>query len=144
MDLRDRFAAHFAGALVDAFADAENVARRAYDLADAMLAERARRVDADHEGAILLEPRRASIAAPPVAPPASERPAYHGALLDQPEPMFEPDPGYDDEELDPSLLEPPYDPSWDLDARLVSPSRPPGPGLARTQPEEEGRKERTG
>lgn len=145
MDLRDRFAAHFAAALVDAFADADHVARRAYDLADAMLAERARRVDADEEGAILLEPRRASIAAPPLDPPAAEPPVYHGALLDQPEPMFEPDLAYDDEELDPSLLEPPYDPSWDLDAHLIIPSRPAGPGLARTQPEEEeARKDRAG
>jgi hypothetical protein len=157
MDLRDSFAAHFAAALVDAFADAEHVARRAYDLADAMLAERARRVDADEEGAILFEPLRGSLSAPPLEapplearplsapPPASEPPAWHGALLDQPHPIFDPDLGYDDEDLDPSLLEPPYDPSWDLDAHLITPSRPPGPGLVRTQPEEEpARKERAG
>ena len=65
MDLRDRFAAHFAAALVDAFTDADQIARRAYDLAEAMLGERARRVDAG-EG------------------------SFHGALLDAPEPLIEP------------------------------------------------------
>jgi hypothetical protein len=129
MDLRDRFAAHFAAALVDAFTDAAQLARRAYDLAEAMLDERARRIEAG-EG----EPLDASI-----APPA--RPAHSLALLDEPEPM-EPDPGFDD--VDPRWLDPPYDPSWDLEARWSAepspqPSRPqtPGPGLARTQPEED-------
>jgi hypothetical protein len=117
MDLRDRFAAHFAAALVDAFPEADEIARRAYDLAEAMLRERARRIDHDEEMA-LLEARH--------APP----------LLDEPMP--------EEDELD---LEPPYDPSWDLDERprAASPSRPPGPGLARTQPPqvEEERKERS-
>jgi hypothetical protein len=143
MDLRDRFAAHFAAALVDAFTDGGKLAQRAYDLADAMLEERARRFDAG-DG----EPSRDSIT-------ASARPAHHLALLDEPEPMMEmememePDPGYEDD-LDPRWLDPPYDPSWDLDARwsaepaprppgLDGVSRPPipGPGLARTQPEDE-------
>jgi len=141
MDLRDRFAVHFAAALVDVFPDADEIARRAYDLADALLAERARRIDADEARAALPEPRAPSIVAPP----------YHGALLDEPTPVLEPDPGWD-EEPDPSWLEPPYDPSWDLDVRWsgeasasASPSRPPGPGLARTQPEEDEaeRKERS-
>ena len=135
MDLRDRFAAHFASALVAAFADDGQVARRAYDLAEAMMAERARRVDDEEGRAIALEPRRGS-----TAPPA--RP-FHGALLDEPEPMLEPDPGYDDD-LDPAWLEPPYEPSWDLEARW---STEPRPGLARTQPgaeDEGGLKERVG
>jgi hypothetical protein len=133
MDLRDRFAAHFASALVDAFADPGQVARRAYDLAEAMLSERARRVDAEEGSAIALEPRRGSL------PPQAFHPDFHGALLD--DPVLEPDPGYDDD-LDPAWLEPPYDPSWDLETRWsdeppapASPSRSPGPGLARTQPE---------
>jgi hypothetical protein len=120
MDLRDRFAAHFAAALVDAFADPGQVARRAYDLAEAMLTERARRVDTDESRAIAQEP-----------------PRFHPALLDEPEPILDPDPGYDDD-LDPSWLEPPYDPSWDLETRWTADaaaSRPPGPGLARTQPD---------
>ncbi len=135
MDLRDRFAAHFASALVAAFADDGQVARRAYDLAEAMMAERARRVDDEEGRAIVLEPRRGSIPAP--------APSYHAALLDEPEPMIEPDPGYDDD-LDPSWLEPPYDPSWDMETRWTTDPRP---GLARTQPDaEEGGalKERVG
>jgi hypothetical protein len=136
MDLRDRFAAHFAAALVDAFADPGQVARRAYDLAEAMLNERARRVDGEEARAIAQEPL-----------PASIPPLFHRALLDEPEPMLEPDPGYDDD-LDPSWLEPPYDPSWDIETRWdAEPSRPAGPGLARTQPEsgesEEAAKERS-
>jgi len=129
MDLRDRFAAHFAAALVDAFTDAGQVARRAYDLAEAMLEERARRFDAG-EG----EPAHASISVP-------ARPAPYLALLDEPEPM-DPDPGVDDD-VDPRWLDPPYDPSWDLEARWSAEPSPeagasrPGPGLARTQPEEE-------
>lgn len=131
MDLRDRFAAHFAAALVDAFTDAGQLARRAYDLAEAMLDERARRRDAAE----------------------AAQPAHHLALLDEPEPMLEPDPGFDDD-VDPRWMDPPYDPSWDLEARWsaepspqASSPRPPshdasyrpvpGPGLARTQPEDE-------
>ena len=150
MDLRDRFAAHFAAALVDAFSDDHAVARRAYELAEAMLAERARRIDAEEEGAIVLEPHRGSIAAPAASPeqaPASgpsELPAHH-ALLDEPAPMFEPELVYDDEDIDPRLLEPPYDPSWDLDAHVFVPgtgvdSARSRPGLVRTQPEDEARK----
>lgn len=128
MDLRDRFAAHFAAALVDAFPEADEIARRAYDLAEAMLRERARRIDREEELA-LVEARHAS------------------PLLDEPMPELEED------EID---FEPPYDPTWDLDDRPVamggdprspaaSSSRPPGPGLARTQAPsaDEERKERS-
>jgi hypothetical protein len=121
MDLRDRFAAHFAAALVDAFADAGDVARRAYDLAEAMLVERARRAPGDEMDHPLT---------------------YHGALLDEPAPLPERDAGDDD--LDPRWLDPPYDPAWDLEARWdAEPPLPPvldgnlRPGLARTRPEEE-------
>jgi hypothetical protein len=126
MDLRDRFAAHFAAALVDAFADPDQVARRAYDLAEAMLEERARRF----EGGSASNP--------------SVRPAHYLALLDEPEPMPELDPGFDDD-LDPRLLDPPYDPSWDLETRWNEEPAPPRPGLARTQPEieEAAKKERS-
>ena len=146
MDLRDRFAAQFAAALVDAFADAGDVARRAYDLAEAMLKERARRIDADESQAVAIERRSVRPEAPL---------SYHHPLLDEPEPMMEADPGYDDD-LDPSWLEPPYDPAWDLDPHGEEPlpknatvktlsERPPGPGLARTRPEDEEqeRKERS-
>jgi hypothetical protein len=157
MDLRDRFAAQFAAALVDAFADPGQIARRAYDLAEAMLEERARRIDAEEETAIAeagaamdLEPESVDFPGPQLfdeegamytleAPP----PYPHAALLDDPAPMSEAEPA-DDDEL-PGWLEPPYDPRWELEARwATSPgdaparrisSRPPGPGLARTQPE---------
>jgi hypothetical protein len=129
VELRDRFAAHFAAALVDAFPDAEAIARRAYDLAEAMLSERARRLDAAEMPAIAGEIR-------------------HAALLDEPA-LLEPEPGWDEDQEDPRWLEPPYDPSWDVEARWSEeprqgalPSPPPGPdsdrarpGLARTQPE---------
>jgi hypothetical protein len=156
MDLRDRFAACFAAALVDAFADEGQVAQRAYDLAEAMLAERARRMDADEERALAQEPRRGSI--PPVLHPIHPafHSAFHSALLDEPEPMIEPDPGHE-EDVDPAWLEPPYDPSWDLETRWggdpsseaiaarsaghdggpsKGPPNPSGPGLVRTQPQE--------
>jgi hypothetical protein len=114
MDLRDQFAAQFAAALVDAFADAGQVARRAYDLAEAMMVERARRMEGEERSTTVL---------PPVP----------RALLD--EPVIEPDPGYDDD-VDPSWLEPPYDPSWDLETRWTAEASPraAGPGLARTTP----------
>ncbi len=151
MDLRDRFAAHFAAALVDAFADPDTVARRAYDLAEAMMLERAQRTSGDERLAIEAEPHLASL--PPAAP------LHHAALLDEPEPPYELDPAYDDD-LDPRWLDPPYDPAWDIETRWnaepsprASTSPPPpqaqpqGPGLARTRPEEpqeEERKERLG
>jgi len=147
MDLRDRFAAHFAAALVDALSVPADIARHAYDLAEAMMVERARRAFAEDErAAIEEEPHLASL--PPAAPPL-----YHPALLDEPEPPYELDAGYGDDELDPRWLEPPYDPSWDIETRWngdeapeAEPSSPPvqGPGLARTrpEPEEEQRKER--
>jgi hypothetical protein len=143
MDLRDRFAVHFAAALVDALGDSEQIARRAYDLAEAMMFERARRIDAEEGSAIALEPAAPAEAQPrrSAAPPALR--ALPGALLD--EPILEPDPGYDDD-LDPSWLEPPYDPSWDVETRWSAPegdSAPrQGPGLARTTPEPAGGEER--
>ena len=141
IDLRDRFAAHFAAALVDAIAVPADVARRAYDLAEAMMVERARRSSPEDErAAIEEEPHLASL------------PRYHPALLDEPEPPYELDAAYDDE-LDPRWLEPPYDPSWDVETRWSGEGSPfapssgspvQGPGLARTRPaeEEEERKER--
>jgi len=147
MDLRDRFAAHFAAALVDALAVPGDIARRAYDLAEAMMEEREHRISMesdpfeDERAAIEDEPYLASL--PPPAPPL-----HHPALLDEPEPPYDMDADYDDE-LDPRWLEPPYDPSWDLETRWSGepPSSRPasqGPGLARTRPEaeEEPRKEK--
>jgi hypothetical protein len=164
MDLRDRFAAQFAAALVDAFADPGEVARRAYDLAEAMMHERERRIDAEEGAAIALEQGMVGEDAVPdfafedfdedhdafvtfEAPP----PYPHPALLDDPAPMSEAEPEIAEEDAEdedlPDWLEAPYDPAWDLEARWASgplelpprrvSSRPPGPGLARTQPQSE-------
>jgi hypothetical protein len=194
MDLRDRFAARFAAALAsgatDPERDAARIAHSAYDLAEAMMLERDRRIDGDEQAAILAErelddeafddgglddrgfdepgvddrssDERSSDdeaadadavetrAAPPPALFAydedllADEPLWvpsHG-LLDEPEPMLESD------EL-PGWLEPADDLRWEREDRATtpaaawsaadpmpasSPSRPPGPGLARTEP----------
>jgi hypothetical protein len=119
MDLRDKFAVHIASALAGALSDPAQIARRSYEFAEALVAERARRIDADEAWAI-----------------AEALP--FGAI----ESEFNPD------ELDPEWLEQPYDPEWDLEPRwTVEPApdtaRAQGPetevvrpGLARTQPGE--------
>jgi hypothetical protein len=88
MDLRDRFAVHIAAALAGAFSDPTQIARRSYDFAEALVAERARRVDAD-------EARAIAEAIP------------FGAIDSE----FNPD------ELDPEWLEHRFDPSWDVEPR---------------------------
>jgi hypothetical protein len=124
MDLRDQFAVHIAAALVGALTDPELIAQRAYDLAEAMIAERDRRIDLDEQRAIASEPSDEASEPPPLE--------YHAALLDEPAPIHEDE---DDE--------PPYDPTWDLEpavtpdvsrlhAEAADKSRP---GLARTQAE---------
>jgi hypothetical protein len=47
MDLRDKFAVQIAAALAGALSDPAQIARRSYDYADALLAERARRIEAE-------------------------------------------------------------------------------------------------
>ena len=95
MDLRDQFAVRFAGALVGALTDPALIAQRAYELAEAMLAERARLVDLDEQRAIAQEAD---------APPDATAFEPHPALLDEPAPFEEADND-----------EPPYDPTWDLE-----------------------------
>lgn len=111
MDLRDQLAMHFAAALVDAFQNPEEVARRAYDLAAAMLAERARRIDAEEARAIQLEPRLESW------PEVDEE--LDSRWLEPPY-----DPSWD---LDPRWSEEPSRPDAEQER----------PGLARTQGNEE-------
>lgn len=116
MDLRDQFAVHIAASLVGALSDPTFIARHAYDLAEAMLSERDRRLALEERLAIAEvhgEP-------PPDVPPLE----HHAALLDEPAPMV-------DEDED---VEPPYDPTWDLEPAAAAKASV-GPGLARTQPE---------
>ena len=90
MDLRDEFAVHIAAALAGALSDPVQIARRSYDFAEALVAERARRIDADEAHAI-----------------ADSLP--FGAIA----PEFNPD------ELDPEWLERQFDPTWDLETLLA-------------------------
>lgn len=134
MDLRDRFAIEFAAALTSRLDPASEIAARAYDLAEAMLRERSRRIDADERDAIAMEA------------PASHLPSVI-RLLDVPAEMEELEDREDEDlieatsDIDPRWLEPEVEPSWDLDPRWREP-RPeaaagpvsPRPGLKRTQP----------
>lgn len=90
MDLRDKFAVHIAAALAGALSDPVQIARRSYDFAEALVAERSRRIDVDDARAMA----------------ANSFP--FGAI----EPEFNPD------ELDPEWLERQYDPTWDIETLL--------------------------
>lgn len=127
MDLRDKFAVHIAASLAGALSDPALIARRSYEFAEALLAERARRIDADEARAIA-----------DVLP--------FGAI----EPELNPD------ELDPEWIEERYNPTWDVEPRWTAEQTTdtakaptvekesteseagevPKPGLARTQPGE--------
>jgi hypothetical protein len=117
MDLRDKFAVHIAAVLAGALSDPAQIARRSYDFAEALLAERARRIDADEARAIAE------------------------AL-----PFTSVDGEFNPDELDPEWLEERFDPTWDVEPRWSGEpasesaqeqtADPEGvrPGLARTQP----------
>lgn len=145
LSLRDLFAAHVAGSLATRVDTADAIAVRAYDLADAMLRERARRAPAASlaQGDVLLAEELEIDG-------ADEEPAWldfelgaRGAtLLDEPAPVSErddePDPRWiEREERDPNS----YDPRWEAEPVALpgssAPSSPRGverPGLARTAP----------
>jgi hypothetical protein len=95
MDLRDKFAVHIAASLAGALSDPAQIARRSYEFAEALIAERARRIDADEARAF-----------------ADMLP--FGAI----EPELNPD------ELDPEWVEQRYDSSWDVEARWPSEPAP--------------------
>jgi len=105
MDLRDKFAVHIAAALAGALSDPAQIARRSYDFAEALVGERARRIEADEARAI-----------------AEALP--FGAIDSE----FNPD------ELDPEWLEQRYDPTWDVEPRWNAESTPvePAPDAAYT------------
>ena len=122
--LRDLFAIHFAAALTrEQRYSIEFIVGRAYDLADAMIAERQRRLEAE-VGAGEDE--------------SGWMPAHlAGGLLDEAPPPSDADAANEGEALllDPSWLEPPYDPSWDAEKWRLEPTGAPAssrPGLART------------
>ena len=141
LELRDYFAIRFAARLAGGLYATDTIVRRAYDLADAMIAERARRIDEAEQLAIAGEA--------PLSARAGLSPIRYGLpLLDELPPPSEAEPAYyygraDDEDgVDPRWLEPPIDPSWDVDPRWGEPSPAAAatresarPGLARTEPE---------
>ena len=136
-DLRDYFAIHFATALTrEQRYSLEFIAGRSYDLADAMLAERERRLDAELATARDEDAHLASL----------------GPLLDDAIPPWDADSAteaLDDRQpsLDPRWLEPVYDPAWDLEKFSVQreDSEPASarPGLARARTAEADEKKRT-
>jgi hypothetical protein len=138
LSLRDLFAAHIAASLATRVDTAEAIAGRSYDLAEAMLRERARR-GRDSGPAIAGDEllTLTSDAAGAAAEPSwldFELGARGGALLDEPAPVSErddePDPRWlDREERDPTS----YDPRWDAEPVVVPPASA-RPGLARTGP----------
>jgi hypothetical protein len=158
IDLRDHFAIHFAAALMRRQHSVQYIVGRAYDLADAMLAERSRRIDAEAAEAMASE-----------LPRSIEEelwPTYsHRRLLDDPPPPEDEDSAYEayldevgsgEPEVDPRWLELEMDPSWEIEPRWAVDQGPhdaeqagadpldpdeqaaPGvrPGLARTQPQD--------
>ena len=164
IDLRDHFAIQFAAALMRRQHSVQHIVSRAYDLADAMLAERSRRIDAEAAEAM-------SYAPPASVQEESWQDYSHRGLLDDPAPPDEADSAYEaylaqsdpgDAEVDPHWLELEMDPSWEVEPRwasesemavvdpadfgdpLAAPLDPEAldaaavvrPGLARTQPQE--------
>ena len=136
-DLRDYFAIHFATALTrEQRYSLEFIAGRAYDLAEAMIEERERRV---------LDELAAAHDEDAVA-------GSLGPLLDEPVAPWDADSAAEANEdrqasLDPRWLEPSYDPAWDVEKfRVGRDEAEPGsvrPGLARTRTDEAAEKKRT-
>jgi hypothetical protein len=139
MHLRDFFAAQFAVALTSNPPRLEGprldgdaaLARRAYDLADAMLRERRLRGHADEEALLSMQEL--------VGQPSEEDEAFFlgsdEKLLDEPAPLSE-----REEELDPLWESLRHDPAWESEPKWGPPlttttTLSERPGLARTVPE---------
>lgn len=133
MDLRDLFAAHLAAALAHRVDRPAAIAARAYELADALLVERARGLVAYGEGQPLsdedLEPFFAEQDGPISDYPRDESFFRPEGLLDEPAPIEE-----SEEELEAAYYDPNYDPRWDVEPKWEEPPRSERPGLARTAP----------
>jgi hypothetical protein len=127
MDLKDLFAAHVAAALAHRIERPDVIATRAYDLADAMLRERARRSPSNDEEML----RGAPLDAFDDGVPDDEFFRFTAGLLDEPAPLSD----REAMELDPSWLDRENDPQWEVEPKW-SPSETPveRPGLKRTTP----------
>jgi hypothetical protein len=141
-DLRDYFAAQFASALArEQRYSLEFISGRAYELADAMVAERERRAEAELLVARDLDVDRDQWDVPGDEVTWEGHREQVGALLDAPMMPEDADSAVEAEldrqpSLDPRWLEPVYDPSWDADRFAVRPSDLAGaerPGLSRTR-----------
>jgi hypothetical protein len=121
MELRDFFAAHLAAALAHRVERPEAIAARAYELADALVAERAKRYGA-WDG-----PLEEGDVDPYFA--AQDSFFHAEGLLDEPAPLSE-----RDEELSPALFDRDIDPGWEAEPKWEEPPRSERPGLARTTP----------
>jgi hypothetical protein len=141
-DLRDYFAAQFASALArEQRYSLEFISGRAYELADAMVAERERRAEEELLVARALDVDRDQWDAPGDEVTWEGHREVPGALLDAPMMPEDADSAVEADldrqpSLDPRWLEPVYDPSWDADRFAVRPSDLTGaerPGLSRTR-----------
>lgn len=138
MDLKDAFAVHFAAALAQRIERSDVIASRAYDLADALLRERARRTtDADLQDHSLADLSGAD----DMDMPDEEFFRSSAGLLDEPAPWSD----REGLELDASWLDRDNDPKWEVEPKLAfatsKDSRTQSdksvldkPGLARTAP----------
>lgn len=129
IELRDFFAAHALRALLAEGGSPDEIAWRAYDLADALVRERARRGAGHDEVDLAAEAEGDDVPAWAEPPGDFER----AGLLDEPAPMSERDP-----DLDPSWADHEFDPRWEVEPRWDDRAADaPGsdrPGLRSTRP----------
>jgi hypothetical protein len=137
MDLKDLFAAHVAAGLAHRIERPDVIANRAYELADAMLRERARRTRRDAEEHVDFESAEAFEWVSPAEGLWSDdsmpdedffRPSQ--GLLDEPAPWSD----REGLELDPSWLDRENDPRWELEPKWAAPPPSERPGLRRIAP----------
>ena len=129
MDLKDLFAAHVAAALAHRIERPDVIATRSYDLADALLRERARRSPSNDEEML----RGAPLDAFDDGVPDDEFFRFTAGLLDEPAPLSD----REGMELDPSWIDRENDPHWEVEPKWSASSAEAPverPGLKRTTP----------